>query len=409
MPSTAAQNRLPSMTDPAHDQPRIAVIIERVGPYHRARMEALARRVPVLAIETCAVDETYLWASETAGAFARATLFPTLAEARVVPRLKRALDRELRAFKPDVIAIPGWADPAGLLAFAWARERGTPVIIISDSQAIDQRRMPIAEAVKRGVVGMASAGFVAGRTHADYLSALGMPRDRIAFGYDVVDNDHFARGAEAARADPAIRARLDLPARYLISVSRFVEKKNLETLVEAHARWSQTVEDPVPLVLVGDGPLRNALERQAGPAVYLRSFADYSELPALYGLAQAFILPSTVEQWGLTVNEAMAAGCPVIASDRAGATAELVEDGVTGIVAAPTVEGLSAAITRLFQADPASLASAAHARIAAWGPERFVDGMLKAAWVAMSRRERIHVPQPLAGIALAALARRVSA
>jgi 1,2-diacylglycerol 3-alpha-glucosyltransferase len=397
------------MTESVTCKPRVAVLIERIGPYHRARMEALSRRVPALAVETCAVDETYAWATETGGAFARATLFRTIAEARVIPRLRRAVADALTSFGPDLVAIPGWADPAGLLALAWAQQRRVPVVVMSDSQAIDQHRTPVVEALKRLVVGMTSAGFVAGRTHADYLSALGMPRNRIALGYDVVDNAHFTRGAEAAQADPAARSRLGLPARYLLSVARFVEKKNLAVLVEAHERWSAVADDPLPLVLAGDGPLRAALARRVGPMVQLRPFASYAELPALYSLAEGFVLPSTMEQWGLTVNEAMASGCPVIASDRAGATAELVEDGVTGLTAPPTVDGLFSALVRFAQADRVVFAAAARARIADWGPERFADGMLDAAAKAMEGRERIGLPRPLAVLALTALARRLAA
>jgi len=392
---------------PACRRPRIAVVIERIGPYHRARMEALARRVPALAVEICARDETYPWETEPNCRVARTTLFATLAEARMIPRLRTAVDRALEAFGPDVVAVPGWSQPAGLLALAWARARGVPAVLMSDSQATDSRRVAAAEAVKRAVVALASAGLVGGRTHADYLAALGMPRNRIALGYDVVDNAHFARGADAARQDAGTRRALDLPERYILALARFVEKKNLGALIEAHARWFAAAPDPVPLVLAGDGPLRSALERAAGRHVVIRPFAGYHSLPALYGLAEGFVLSSVVEQWGLTVNEAMASGCPVIASDRAGVTAELVEDGVTGIVAPPTVDGLAAALARLAEVDRCALAEAARRRIAGWTPERFADGMLEAAGHALAAVPvRPRLLALLEGPALLALARR---
>ena len=61
-------------------------------------------------------------------------------------------------------------------------------------------------------------------------------------------------------------------------------------------------------------------------------FRNQSELPALYDLCDVFALPSRFEPWGLVVNEAMNAGRPVIVSDRVGAAADLVEDGVNGFV-----------------------------------------------------------------------------
>ena len=142
----------------------------------------------------------------------------------------------------------------------------------------------------------------------------------------------------------------------------------------------------------------------------MRPFADYETLPSLYGLAEGFVLSSTVEQWGLTVNEAMASGCPVVGSDRAGATAELVEDGVTGIVAPPTVEGLADAHDRLAAADRPAIGAAGRRRIAEWNPERFAAGMLEAAAHALAvRPARARPFKTLEWSALLALARRMAA
>ncbi|MEE4208313.1 MAG: glycosyltransferase [Parvularcula sp.] len=397
------------MTEAQACMPRVAIVIRRIGPYHRARLQALAARVPTLALETCCVDETYAWETVADGAFSRATLFATEAEARNLSQLSVALAKALAGFAPDVVAVPGWADSAGLMALDWARRNGVPAILMSDSREIDAPRRAFTEATKRAIVGMAGAGFAAGRAHADYLVALGMPREVIALGYDVVDNAYFSVGAKAARSNPdAARRRLSLPPRYLLALSRFVEKKNLDALLAAHSAWFARTADPVPLLLVGDGPLRDRLAAALGPGALMRPFAPYETLPALYGLAEGFLLASTVEQWGLTVNEAMASGCPVIASERAGATVELVEDGITGINAEPTVTGLERALDRLVKTDRAALAAAACERIASWGPERFAEGLLAAARFVRPRR-RGSIARTLEGPALNWLARRTSA
>ena len=64
-------------------------------------------------------------------------------------------------------------------------------------------------------------------------------------------------------------------------------------------------------------------------------FKQYDELPIYYGLAGAFIHASTTEQWGLVVNEAMAAGLPVIVSERCGCAPDLVENGRNGFTFDP--------------------------------------------------------------------------
>src|SRR5215475_6180738 len=58
--------------------------------------------------------------------------------------------------------------------------------------------------------------------------------------------------------------------------------------------------------------------------VHLPGFRHYDELPVYYALANAFVHASTIEQWGLVVNEAIASGLPVIVSNRCGCAPELV-------------------------------------------------------------------------------------
>src|SRR5690606_28881120 len=91
-------------------------------------------------------------------------------------------------------------------------------------------------------------------------------------------------------------------------------------------------ERPV-VVFVGSGELEGKLlERcsEAGIRFKFAGFKNQSELPACYAAADALVLPSAQETWGLVVNEAMACGIPAIVSDSCGCAADLIEPGVTG-------------------------------------------------------------------------------
>ena len=88
------------------------------------------------------------------------------------------------------------------------------------------------------------------------------------------------------------------------------------------------------VLLVGDGPLKPSLEEEAARRVLdvrFLGFRQQRDLPALYAASDFFVLPSNEEPWGVVANEAMACSLPIILSDRVGAAADLLEDGVNGM------------------------------------------------------------------------------
>lgn len=209
-----------------------------------------------------------------------------------------------------------------------------------------------------------------------------MPEACIETGYDVVDNAHFAAGAEAARAaEGRMRAALGVPAAYFLVSARFIEKKNLGFLLDAYGLYrAQCAGAPLDLVIIGDGPLRTPLEAQRRALgleahVHLPGFIHYESLPAYYGLATALVMPSVTDQWGLVVNEAMASGLPVLVSNGSGAAQDLVVQGTNGHTFDPSRTGeLAAQMAALSEAPAARIAqmgAASRAIIDGYTPQRF--------------------------------------
>jgi glycosyltransferase involved in cell wall biosynthesis len=300
---------------------------------------------------------------------------------------RAALWRVLCNVSPKAVAIPGWALPEARTAARWCRFNERIAILMSESKFDDGPRAWPKECIKRQLVKAFDAAVVGGKRHAEYLAQLGMDIDSIFLGYDVVDNAHFARGAASARANEAsLRRDLNLPRNYFLASARFVGKKNLEGLVSEFATYKMRAgQDAWGLVILGDGPLRGAIEAAVrrhglGAAVTLPGFVQYNDLPTYYGLAKAFILPSLVEQWGLVVNEAMASGLPTIVSNVSGVS-ELVEDGRNGCTFEAANRGeLSSKIFEV-SSQPAKcgrMGRAAESTIARWGPEAFGTGLLAA-------------------------------
>ena len=364
---------------------RLAVLFHRFGPYHHARLRAAALEGDVVGIELSRVDATYQWdtVSDSHG-FPMVTLFDDRDIGEVaLPAIEKRLFSVLAELAPTAVATPGWGDAGSLLSLKWACARGLPAIAMSETTRADLGRNPVREAAKARIVGLFAGAIVGGRLQRDYLESLGMRRERIVLGYDCVDNDYFAVGAQLARSEAArVRQELRLPHRYFLASSRFIERKNIAGLIRAYARYRALAENSWHLVVLGDGPLRAslmALAREEGVAesVMLPGFVQYEGLPAYYGLAGAFIHPAFAEPWGLVVNEAMASSLPVLVSRQSGCAHELVEDGRNGFAFDAADEAALANLMLQLATHPGlpALGAASAATIARWSCAGFARNL----------------------------------
>jgi glycosyltransferase involved in cell wall biosynthesis len=320
---------------------------------------------------------------------------------------------------PDVVAVNGWNNFGSLVAANCCMDRGIPMVVMSESARQDEARTWWKEIIKRRIVDFYSAALVGGQRHVEYLVELGMPRERIFTGYDVVDNDYFAQraieirdshlrrsslrsrfggvGGYGGQAAFEIRKEYGLPEDYFLASARFIEKKNLPSLIRAYAEYREKWKGDTPwdLVLLGDGPLRETLNAQLSTLnlhshVHFPGFKQYDELPVYYALANAFVHASTTEQWGLVVNEAIASGLPVIVSDRCGCAPELVQDN--GFAFNPMDEHELASLlfkmAKLSDDERKRLGDASYRIAAKFSPERFGEGLECSARVAMELAAR---------------------
>ena len=219
------------------------------------------------------------------------------------------------------------------------------------------------------------------RSILDDLARRGrVPEKRLRLIPNGVDTARFAPPSPDARA--LGRARLGLaPDQFALGcVARMVPVKRHRDLIEALARLSGS-RPGLRLVLIGDGPLEQALRAEAqrvgvGPLVHF--LGRRQDVDTLLPLLDAFVLCSATEGMSNALLEAMAAGLPVVATAVGGNT-EVVLDGQSGLLAPPAApERLAAAIDRLV-ADP----SASHAmgcRGRAHVERKFSDVAMIAAW-----------------------------
>jgi glycosyltransferase involved in cell wall biosynthesis len=375
------------------DTPVLCWIVINSVPYHEVRLRAAAQRagLSLCLIELAGLDEFRpLQQPERAPSSGRRILFPDRAWNDVDGRdMARRLATCLSELNPALVCINGWSYGGCVAALTWCLSHRVPAIMMSESTATDGPRHWWKEAIKRRVVGLCSAALVGGTRHRDYLCALGANSDRIFCAYDVVDNEHFREGAQAARrSEPALRRRLGLPERYFMACCRFTPKKNLAGIIQGYALYRRSAAAAAwSLVIVGDGELREELlalrERlNLTEDVQFAGPKSYRDLPAYYGLAGAFVHASKIEQWGLVVNEAMASGLPVLLSDRCGCADDLVQPGVNGYLFDPDdSEGLATVMREISsdRCDRQAMARASEEIIARWSPDRFAENLAQAA------------------------------
>ena len=169
----------------------------------------------------------------------------------------------------------------------------------------------------------------------DYLERrVGVPSHRVSQIYNGVDTERFRPVQVRGRIDGCPFSHEDFVVGW---VGRMDPVKDLPNLVRGFARAAQRSASRLRLALVGDGPMRPAVERLVqqeglGERVWLAGErADIAEV--MRGL-DCFVLPSLGEGISNTILEAMATRLPVIAT-RVGGNAELIESGLSGLLVPP--------------------------------------------------------------------------
>jgi len=240
--------------------------------------------------------------------------------------VNRGVLRLLRRTRPDVIVVGGWNQPVFWEIFLAARAMRTPVLLWVESTSRDARvGGAAAQRVRRLALRLAAGFVVPGRAARAYLRGLGVAGERIAVAPNAVDLRIFAERVGERRVDrAALRERLGLDGCVFLYVGRFDAEKGLDVLLGAMR------DVPGTLVLIGSGPLEPELRRSGDERVRVVGPLARDELVPWYAAADAFVLASRSEPWGMVLNEAAAAGLPLVATEAVGAAHDLIDPGGNG-------------------------------------------------------------------------------
>lgn len=289
----------------------------------------------------------------------------------------------------DALWVHGYSSANALHAILAARLLGLPVLLRAESWLHDRDRSGLKLRLKHMFFDALRSNIAAvlpiGTRNAEYWAhyfGIGFPAFLMPYA---VDNAFFLRGAQAAaahRADLQRELNLDSSRPVILFASKLQTRKHCDHLLDA---FLQLDLSPAPtLVIVGDGEEMANLQRRVtasgSPHVRFAGFRNQRELPRFFDLSTVFVLPSRHEAWGLIVNEAMAAGLPVIVSDNMGCASDLVRDGDNGFVYPfGDIAALRQALIAVLQPGRAhAMAQRSLERIAQWSYAEDIAG-LKAA------------------------------
>jgi len=308
--------------------------------------------------------------------------------------------RMLEAFRPDVVVLSGYVQPTIVRAARWCVTRDVPYAVVCETSCRSTTCQGWRWHLRRGalawIVRKMAFGLPVGTEAADYLRRFGPTEAPMHAFPNTPDTSAISIEVNTVRQaylDASVRAAFGIgeDADIVLFAGRFIDAKRPMDAVAAFERIEEHVRNAV-LVMVGDGPLMPGLvDRAKGRNVVFTGWVrDPVSLARLMAISRLLVLPSRHEPWGAVVNEAMAAGLPVIASDRVTSAVELVDDGVNGyLFPVGDVDALSRCILAclsLNEVDRAQLSAAAQRTATLYGHEFAATNLIEGALAAVARK-----------------------
>ena len=165
---------------------------------------------------------------------------------------------------------------------------------------------------------------------------MGVDESKISRFPYVIDNDFFKERSRITKEEK-IKLRKVLGIceneKVIIAVAKLIEREAPWDLLKA---FSSMEDNNFHLLIVGDGLLKSEMESFALKyprcKITFTGYINYPELPKYYGISDLFVHCSINEPWGVSVQEALACGLPVISSDKVGSGFDLIREGKNGFI-----------------------------------------------------------------------------
>lgn len=270
-----------------------------------------------------------------------------------------------------VIHLAGWGGRVFQAALVYGFLKRIPLVLESDTRSFPEnvrnvisgykeRQSPYSSLSRRIIKSIVypilftiPAFFLpAGSKQKEYLRKFLVSDNKIRIGKMSVDVNKISEFCERYRGNIISQHEPDIERQrrvVFLYVGRLEPYKGIAELISAFSALAAERSD-VDLLMAGDGSMRRYVEDAAArcPSIKYSGRLDGDRLRECYAKADVLVLPSHLENWGLVVNEAMAASLPVIVSDAVGCAEDLVRHDITGLIVKPgSKESLIAAMRKL--------------------------------------------------------------
>ncbi len=367
--------------------PRVVYLAFAPVPYDTPILNELARLVDLHVIYMARGHELYFfdddWGVEPTHRYSfhwsRSIRVPG---ADVWVQFSLGVSRKLDRLSPDVIITKSWS-PFIFEPLAWKRLRRRRFVMWSESTRVSGlTRGPLSQAVRRLILRQVDAFVSIGSQATHYLADLGIDPATV-----------ITSCLPAGLADRAImreswdRRGPNRPA--FLFVGRLIPRKRPCELIDAFGALLRKIPEAT-LTIVGDGPLRHTIGDAVsayGDRIVMRGWVEGDALRHVYQQSDILVVPSMREVWGLVVNEALAHGLYIVASDQVGSAFDLVDEASGAVIPAGDQAALLAAMEHAAEAVPhdRKARSRRAARVSSCSVTAFASDLAKATRVAVAR------------------------
>ncbi|WP_428328404.1 glycosyltransferase family 4 protein [Mucilaginibacter sp.] len=246
------------------------------------------------------------------------------------------LASQIEKWQPDALLIFGWAYKSHLKLIRYFSKK-IPVYFRGDSTILRDTGLLkglLKSAFLNWIYSHVDHAFYVGQNNKNYFLKYGLKQNQLSFAPHAIDNARFSESRKEEAAELRSSLKLKEDDILILFAGKFEPIKNVDLLLQAFINLNR---QNVHLLLVGNGVNENELRNHAVQStlaenIHFLDFKNQSYMPVLYQAADLFCLPSKSETWGLSINEAMACGKAILASDKVGCAIDLIQKDKNGAI-----------------------------------------------------------------------------